>query len=165
MRKKWDADGKRERTKTEVPCPAQTKDYCETFHLIDKGNGAEENYDLGGKSRLHNWLPKLIFQLYNMVLNKAYKIYKMLVKQHMPERKFLDMGNAVGELTHDLCQRGPAMWKLRAEHLSWTQDMSELFSWITSQKVRADAKGVMRVQSVMPREETRMDTYALLKNL
>ncbi|KAL3764002.1 hypothetical protein ACHAW5_000041 [Stephanodiscus triporus] len=59
LRKKRDADGKRERTKTEVPCPAQTCDYCKTFH--DKGNGAEANYDLGGKSRLHNWLPKLIF--------------------------------------------------------------------------------------------------------
>jgi len=61
------------------------------------------------------------------------------------------MGDAVRELTHDLCQWGPAIRKLRAEHLSWTQDMSKLFGWITSQKVRADAKGVMTVQSVMPR--------------
>ena len=47
LRKKRDEDGKRERHKTEVPCPAQTKDYCATFHLIDKGNGAEASYDLG----------------------------------------------------------------------------------------------------------------------
>ncbi len=52
---------------------AQMRDYCEIFHQIDKGNGAEANYDLGGKSRLHNWLPKLILRLYNMVLNNAYK--------------------------------------------------------------------------------------------
>ena len=52
---------------------AQTRDYWETFHQIDKGNGAEANYYLGGKSRQHNWLPKLILRLYNMVLNNAYK--------------------------------------------------------------------------------------------
>ena len=57
LQKNRDDNGKRERMKAEVRCPAQTKDYCETFHLIDKGNGAEANYDLGGKSRLHNWLP------------------------------------------------------------------------------------------------------------
>jgi hypothetical protein len=58
MQKQRDSNGKREMHWTEVPCPAQTKDYCKTFHLIDKGNGAEANYDLGGKSWLHNWLLK-----------------------------------------------------------------------------------------------------------
>jgi hypothetical protein len=48
--KKRDSNGKRERTKTEVLCPAQTRDYCNTFHLIDKGNGVEANYDLGGRA-------------------------------------------------------------------------------------------------------------------
>jgi len=45
LRKKRD----KERHKTDVPCPAQTKDYCNTFHLIDKGNGAKASYDLGGE--------------------------------------------------------------------------------------------------------------------
>ena len=123
LRKKRDEDGKRERHKTEVPCPEQTKDYCNTFHLIDKGNGVEASYDLGGKSRLHNWSPKLVFRLYNMALNNAYKMYMALVKEHTPEQRFLSMGNAVRELTHDLCQRGPAMRKLRAEHPSWTRNL------------------------------------------
>ncbi len=118
LRKKRDSNGLRERTKTEAPCPAQTQNYCNTFHLNNKGNGVEANYDLGGKSCLHNCLPKLIFWLYNMSINNAYKMYKALVKQHMPERRFLDMGNAMRELAHGLCQRGPAMWKLRAEHPS-----------------------------------------------
>ena len=78
-----------------MSCPAQTRDYCETFHLIDKGNGAEANYDLGGKSSLHNWSPKLIFRLYSMSLNNSYKMYTTLGKQHTPERRFLDMGDAV----------------------------------------------------------------------
>jgi hypothetical protein len=164
LQKKRDSGGKRERTKTEVSCPAQMRDYCETFHLIDKGNGAGANYDLGGNSRLHNWSPKLIFRLYNMSLNNVYKMYKPLVKQHTPERRFLDMGNAVRESTHGLCQRGAVMRKQRAEHLSKTRDMSKLFGWITGQKVRLDAKGMMMVQSVMPREEIPTDNYALLKN-
>jgi hypothetical protein len=147
-----------------VSCSAQTRDYCKTFHLINKGNGAEANYDLGRKSRLHNRSPKLIFWLYNMSLNNAYKMYKALGKQHTPERRFLEMGNAVRELTHELCQRGPAMQKLRAEHPSTTRDMSKLFGWITGQKICSDAKGMMMVQLVMPREETLTDTYALLKN-
>jgi hypothetical protein len=109
LRKMRDEDGKRERHKTKVPCPAQTKDYCNTFHLIDKGNGAEASYDLGGKSRLHNWSPKLVFWLYNMALNNAYKMYTALIKEHTPERRFLRMGDAVRESTLDLCHRGPAM--------------------------------------------------------
>jgi hypothetical protein len=88
LQKKRDSSGKRERTKEEVPCPAQMRDYCNTFHLINKGNGVEVNYNLGGKSRLHNWLPNLIFRLYNMAINNAYKMYKALVKQHAPERRF-----------------------------------------------------------------------------
>ncbi len=96
------------------------KDYCNTFHLIDKGNGVEASYDLGGTSRLHNWSPKLVFWLYNMALNNTYKMYTALVKQQTPERRFLTMGNAVRELTHNLCQRDLAMRKLRAKHLSWT---------------------------------------------
>ena len=32
---KMRVDGKRDRDKSEVPCPVQMKDYCETFHLID----------------------------------------------------------------------------------------------------------------------------------
>jgi hypothetical protein len=56
LQKKRDSNGKQERTMMEVPCPAQMRDYCNTFHLIDKGNGAEAYYDLGG-----NLSPKLIF--------------------------------------------------------------------------------------------------------
>ncbi len=39
LRIKRDKDGKQERHKTDVPCPAQTKDYCNTFHLIDSTRG------------------------------------------------------------------------------------------------------------------------------
>ncbi len=148
----------------EVPCPAQMQAYCNTFHLIDKGNGAKANHNLGGKSCLHNWLSKLIFWLYNMSINNAYKMYKTLVKQHMPEQRFLDMDNAMRELAHNLYQKGPVMWKLRAEHPSWTRDMSRLFGWKTGWKVCSDAMGMMMVASVMPQVQAPMDNYALLKN-
>ena len=141
MRKKRDEDGNQERTRTEVPCPSQIKDYCETFHLIDKGNGAEANFDLGGKSQLHNWSPKLIFCLYNMALNNAYKMYTALHKRHNGGRRILDMGDAVRELTHDLCQRGPVIRKMKAEHPVWLRDMTRLFGWKSGRTIRSDAFG------------------------
>ncbi len=74
------------------------------------------------------------------------------------------MGDAVRELTHDLCQRGPAMRKLRVEHPSWTRDLGKLFGWVTGQKVRSDAKGMMTVMPACLPVEAAMDNYALLKN-
>jgi len=55
----WGKDdgGSREMKQKAVPCPEQTKEYCEMFHLIDKGNGKEAKYDMAGKSRSHNWAP------------------------------------------------------------------------------------------------------------
>jgi hypothetical protein len=91
-------------------------------------------------------------------------MYKALVKQHMPERRFLDMGNVVRESAHDLCQRGLVMRKLRAEHPSWTRDMSKLFWWKTGQKVCSDAMGMMTVASVVPQVQALTDNYVLLKN-
>ena len=56
---------------------------------------------------------KLIFRLYNMELNTAYKMYHALIDKWTPYgRRALDMGDAVRELTHDLCQRGPEIRKL-----------------------------------------------------
>ncbi len=57
MRRGKDDGGSREIKQKAVPCLAQTKEYCEMFHLIDKGNGKEAKYDMAGKSRSHNWAP------------------------------------------------------------------------------------------------------------
>ena len=46
-------NGVQERESTAVSCPQQNVDYSETFHLIDKGNGTEAKYELGGESRTH----------------------------------------------------------------------------------------------------------------
>ena len=69
----------RERDPTAVSCPVHNKYYSETFHWIDKGNGAEATYDSGMQTHSHDWKPKLAFRYFNMNLNNAYKIYDVLV--------------------------------------------------------------------------------------
>ena len=41
-------DGVRQRDPVGVNVPEQTKDNCEIFHKIDKGNGVEAKYNLDG---------------------------------------------------------------------------------------------------------------------
>ena len=49
--------------------------YCKTFNLIDKGNA-----NCGSKTQERT--TKLSFQLFNMTLNNAYRIYTCLHKRH-----------------------------------------------------------------------------------
>ena len=116
------------------------KDYCETFHLIDKGNGAKAHYDMWGKSRTHNWSPKLVFRLWNMSMHNAYKIYSALHKQYTPDQKHLSMKQWVKELTFDLLQRGGSMRERKAEHPGYTVDLSQILGWTAGRKTRSDAK-------------------------
>jgi hypothetical protein len=44
---------RREREFSDINCPDQQKTYCITYHLIDKGNGAEAKYDISTESHLH----------------------------------------------------------------------------------------------------------------
>jgi hypothetical protein len=41
---------RRDRDYSDVDCSEQQKDYCKTYHKIDKGNGAEAKYDLSTES-------------------------------------------------------------------------------------------------------------------
>ena len=77
----------REQEKTAVPCPEQQKDYSETFHLIDKGNGKESKYDMGGQTKGHNWAPKLSLRYFNFGMGNAHTMYAALVKKYTPERR------------------------------------------------------------------------------
>ena len=127
LRKKKGADGKREQHKTAVTCPDQSKDYTLTFHLIDRGNGTEASYDLGGKSRLHNWTPKLVFRLFNMAFNNARLVYLALSAKHSPGVRTLPMPKCINELAHDLMQSGPAMRRRAAEHPLPSRDLTCAF--------------------------------------
>ena len=109
-------NGVRERTPTEVPCPEQQKDYCETFHLIDKGNGKESKYDMGGHTKGHNWAPKLTMRFFNFNLGNAHTMYDALTMEYTPTRRTMKMPECVAFLAHHLMQKGPPMHSKAAEH-------------------------------------------------
>ena len=50
MRRGKDDSRLRDMTQKLVPCPAQTKEYCETFQLTDKGNGKEASTTWPGRA-------------------------------------------------------------------------------------------------------------------
>ena len=151
MRKKKGADGKREFCQSPVPCPLQSKDYSETFHLIDKGNGAEAKFDMGGHSKTHNWCPKLVWRIFNMGQNNAYNIYVRLIEKYAKGRRFLKMGEAVQEMMHAFCQRGEPMRSLTAEHPAHIRDLTNVFDSNTGRKLRSDAMGLVAAIGRQPR--------------
>jgi hypothetical protein len=67
-----------------IVCPEQQETYCSTYHIIDKGNGAEAKYDISTGLHLHGWGPKLAARYFNMNLNNAYKVYCCLYEKHHP---------------------------------------------------------------------------------
>ena len=96
--------GAREQAQTPVPCPRQNKEYSETFHLIDKGNGAKSKYDIGleshSLSHTHGWSPKLGIRYFNMGLNNAYKVYEWIVNNYSKGRQYYDMGRCIDETAY-----------------------------------------------------------------
>lgn len=104
---------RRELTATSANCPEQIKDYCETFHLIDKGNGAEAKFDLGGESHHHGWSPKLAARLFNMHLNNVYTIYCSVVEDHSQavrlRYKPKELRKCIVDLAHTLLKQGETM--------------------------------------------------------
>ena len=161
LRKKKGPDGKRLSQRDEVPCPEQNREYSETFHPIDKGNGAEATYDMGGKSRTHNWSPKLVLRLLNMTMNNAYKIYNALVEERTPDKRFLEMREAIEEMTHAFCQRGLSMRSQRAEHPLHSRNLTNCFEYESGRKVRSDALGIIARSGPKP-QSIMQKLYALL---
>jgi hypothetical protein len=101
---------RREREFSDVNWPDQQKTYCSsTYHIIDKGNGAEARYDIAIELHLHGWGPKLAARYFNMNLNNAYKIYFCLYNKHHPGRDPMKMRDCINNLTHSLLQQGPSM--------------------------------------------------------
>ena len=124
-------------------CPVQNKHYSETFHLIDKGNGKEVKYDLGGQIKAHNWSPKVFWRLINISMVNAFVLYNALAEEHNPDSKPLDMKQAIKEATHAFCQRGESMRRQKAEHPSWIRDLSVVHSAGTGRKIRTDKNGTV----------------------
>ena len=53
IKRKRKVNGVRGREPVAVPYPQQIINYSDTFHLINKGNGTQANYDLAGQNRKH----------------------------------------------------------------------------------------------------------------
>ncbi len=131
-----------------VPCPAQTKDYCDTFHLINKGNRAEAKYDMAGKSRSHNWAPKLVFRLFNMAMNNTYIMYKELDARD--GGKAMPMGRSMKELAHALCQRGESMRRYAPTHPAHLREMDRVDGHKKGTKIRKDRKSEVMMSPPKP---------------
>ena len=142
-------DGMREFDSTAVRCPLQQKDYSETFHLIDKGNGKESKYDLGGQTKGHNWAPKLVMRFFNMCMGNAHTMYSALVKEHTPSRVLLKMKECVNMLAHHFMQTGPPIRKRKAQHPIPSRDLTNILDFGCGRKHRSDAKG--EIADVTPR--------------
>jgi hypothetical protein len=136
-------DGSREKDRTEVSCPTQQKDYSQTFHLIDKGNGKESKYDMGGQTKGHNWAPKLVMRYWNFNLGNAHTMYEALVSTYTPDRRKMDMDECVCFLAHSLMQRGDKMRSQVPEHPNFSRDLTNVFDFGSGRKIRSNAKGTI----------------------
>ena len=67
-------------------------------------------------SKSHGWTPKLTFRFFNMNLNNAYLVYKILHKEHNTDMMVRIMPEAMKEATHALLQTGDHMRSLDAIH-------------------------------------------------
>ncbi|KAL7528337.1 hypothetical protein ACHAXR_002389 [Thalassiosira sp. AJA248-18] len=141
--RKRHVDGVREQEMTEVSCPVQQKDYSETFHLIDKGNGKESKYDMGGQTKGRNWAPKLHMRFFNFGLGNSHTIYDALAGQYTPDCRKMTMPECVKILSHSLMQRGPPMRLQTPEHPNYSRDLTNVFDFGTGRKLRTDAFGTV----------------------
>jgi len=146
-------DGRRSQDQSDVPCPVQNRDYSETYHLIDKGNGKESKFDLQVNTKSHGWTPKLACRFFSMHLNNAFLIYTYLVKKYTPNKKYLEeMRDAVKELAHALLQTGKSLREQRPEVPPPTRDLVSVFP-NSGRKIRSDAIGQVSV-GVRPAEQS-----------
>ena len=124
---------------SDVDCPEQQWVYCNTYHLIDKGNGNEAKYDLATESHLHGWSPKLAARYFNMNINNAYKIHCYLFKKHHPGQVVMPLKECIHNLTHSLLQTGAPM---RKRGYGWTPNPTKditTSSSVDGRKVRSDS--------------------------
>ena len=60
-------------------------------------------------SKSNRWTPKLSYQFFDMNLNNAYCIYKILHREHNQGQSMMTMPKATKDTTHALLQRGDKM--------------------------------------------------------
>ena len=133
-------DGMREQERTEVQTTVQQKAYCESFHLIDKGNGKESKYDMGGNSKGHNWAPKLSMRFWNFAMGNAHTVYSALHDKHTPSRHKMSMRECVNILAHKLMQQGEPIRTYSAEHPMTSRHLCGILDFGCGRRIRSDCK-------------------------
>jgi hypothetical protein len=97
----------RAREATEVHISEQQLDYCDTYYMIDKGNGAEAEYDLATEFHLHGWSPKLSLRYIHMTCNNSYSffcaLYNIIYHQG---RTPMELKDCINNVSHSLLQEG-----------------------------------------------------------
>jgi hypothetical protein len=96
----------RAREATEVNISEQQLAYCDTYYVIDKGNGIEAKYDLACESHLHGWSPKLSLRYINMTSNNSYNFFCALYNKYHPGRDPMELKDCINNVTHSLLQEG-----------------------------------------------------------
>ena len=124
--------------------------YCETFHLIDKGNGVESGYTMAnGGSKSHGSTPKLSSRFFNKTLNNAYKIYSTLHKRHHQQGqrnvgrrlKPLTINQAVEAVCWSFLQKGEAVRTWKATYPPPTRNLQFVMDVNGGNKIRTDIEG------------------------
>jgi hypothetical protein len=138
-KKKNQQTKRREREQSNVDYTEQQTDYCSTYHLIDKGNGAEAKYDLMIESHLHGWGPKLAARYFNININNAYKVLCFLYKKYHPANVVMEVKDCIHNLTHSLLQRGDEMRKRKCGPPPGASKDISTSSSTEGKKVRTDS--------------------------
>ena len=162
FQKKRDSDDKRERAQSEVPCPVQNKAHSKTFHLINKGNGTKAKYGMGGHSKTHNWTPTLTMRYFNMTFNNLMEIYNVLMVEHTPYQRQLEMPDCISELLHALMQHGKDMRVRAPDHPDHKRDVKNALTLDRCRKFARIQKGlslVVETQLIHQRSSKHSTTF------
>jgi hypothetical protein len=130
----------RAREPTEVNISEQQLAYCDTYYVIDKGNGIEAKYDLACESHLHGWSPKLSLRYINMTSNNSYNFFCALYKKYHPSRDPMELKDCINNVTHSLLQEGEDIrQRSYGAPPSVTKDLTSTSSG-DGRAIRSDAK-------------------------
>jgi hypothetical protein len=56
----------------------------------------EAKYDMAGNTQTHKWAPKLVFHLFNMAMNNAYIMFKVLLLRGWESVVYREGGEGAG---------------------------------------------------------------------
>ena len=163
-------DNVRQRNPVGVPLLIQQKDYSKTFHKIDKVNGAEPKYDMGGNRYVYDWIELLIYYIIIVLFLYSYFYFSIFIQQvswmdtqaylpilkyefeqclpslqditqkHSPKRRMMTILDAMKEATYALLQTGEKMPMVDAVHPPYVRNMTNAYD-STARAFQSDYRG------------------------